>query len=176
MNFLQYNCKSNLIFQLYFFMLFPHLLHKKQDFFFKTASKYLRNSKWSIFTFYANLTNSLSNPKDICILLLICLFVLQVCFQDLSLDSFLITPNPPSSSLIWILLSSISSFSGWQTSQPILYPLGDQHLLTRQGINDKNCLYKLWMEDSQISFTMPFWIKIWEQWNQHLNNTTVTFT
>ena len=62
------------------------------------------------------------------------------------------TPSPGSSESPSLPLSSpplpfsFSPSSGWQESSPIFYstqPLGDQHLLTRQRINGKNCLHRL---------------------------------
>lgn len=89
-------------------------------------------------------------------------------FSSLLLENL----NPP---------SSLSSSLSWWKSHPILpsaQPLGGQHFLTRQRINDKNCRQELERGDSWQKHcnTLSDWNKIWEQRDQHLNNTKITFT
>ena len=66
---------------------------------------------------------------------------------DLLFRPLLHSSNPFS----WSESPSLPSSSGWWMFRSILYPaqtLGNQHLLTRQRINGKNCLHKVETGDS----------------------------
>ena len=70
---------------------------------------------------------------------------------------------------------------GWREFCPVLssaQSLGDQHLLIRQRTNGKIVYINLRTDIFDISITVlcPDWNKTWGQRNQHLTNTSKTFT
>lgn len=140
--------------------------------------------KWSTFASYANLVTSQPHPMTLA----------HYYYWSGSLGFGCVSMISRQTPSLWLQIlhlpwwskspSLFSPSSGWWTSHPILYSsqlLGDQHLLTRQKINDaKNCLHKLETGDSWynkgVTMPCPDWNKTWGQRNEHLNNTRVKLT